>query len=118
MEFGAVALVPAETIFWKTAAEVTHDFIARHFCDHARGSDAETDAVPVDDCRLRKWKWKNRQPVDENVIRRRGERRNCSAHRFMCGAQNVDGIDLDGIYNRDGPMDLGVFGKINVNFLA
>jgi len=117
MEFGAVPLVLAEAIFRKTAAEVTHDFIARYFGDHAGSSDAETDAIPIDDCRLWKWKWKSRQPVDENVIRRCGERRDCSAHRLMGCAQNVDGIDLDGIYNSDSPMDLGVFGKIDINFL-
>jgi hypothetical protein len=71
MEFGAVALVLAEAIFWKPAAKVTHDFIARHLRDDAGGGDAETDAIAIDYGRLRKRKWKDRQPVDKNVIRRR-----------------------------------------------
>jgi len=51
MQFGAVAFVLAETIFGKTATEVTHHRVAGHFCDYAGGGDGETVAIAVDDCR-------------------------------------------------------------------
>ena len=83
MKFGAVALVLVETIFGKLRAEVTHDSIARHFRDHARGRDGQTVAIAVDDRSLREWKWKNREPVDQNVFRRTGERAESDSHRFV-----------------------------------
>ena len=64
MELGAVALVLVETILGKLRAEVTHDSVTGNFGHHARGGNRQTVAIAVDDRRLRKWKWKNRQTVD------------------------------------------------------
>ena len=71
MKFGAVALVLVETIFGKLGAEVTHDSVARHLGDHARGRDGQTVAIAVNDCGLRKWEWKNGKAIDQNVIWRK-----------------------------------------------
>jgi hypothetical protein len=71
MQFGAVAFVLAETILRELRAKFTHNPIARDFGDHARGRDRLAVAIPVDDGGLRQWKRKDRQPVDEDVLRRR-----------------------------------------------
>ena len=60
MEFGAVALVLAETIFGKLRAEVTHHPITSDFSDHARRGDSQTVAIAVDDRGLRERKRKHR----------------------------------------------------------
>ena len=57
MKFRAVAFVLSKTVFRKLHAEATHDPIARDLGDHASGCDRLANAVPVDDGRLRKWKW-------------------------------------------------------------
>ena len=118
MKFGAVALVLVETIFGKLRAEVTHHPIARHFRDHARGGDAQTVAIAVDDRRLWKWKWKDRETVDQNVFGRRGERAERDPHRFLRCAQNIDPIDLEMIDHADSPGDFGIGKQLCVNFFA
>ncbi len=72
MEFGAVTFVLAETILGKTGAEVTHHHVARYLRDYAGGSDGETEAIAIDDCRLGKGERKNREAVDKNVLGRIG----------------------------------------------
>ena len=70
VEFGAVTFVLAETVFRKLRAKVTHHHIARYFCDNAGGGDGEAVAIAIDDRGLRKRKWNNRKPVDEDVLGR------------------------------------------------
>ena len=70
MQFGSVTFVLAETILREASAKVTHHPVARYLGDHAGSSDAETDAIAVNDGRLRKRKRDNRQPIDQNVIGR------------------------------------------------
>jgi len=118
MQFGAVALVLVETIFGKLRAEVTHDSIPRHFRNHARSRDGETIAIAVDDCGLRKWTRKNREPVDQYVLRRRNECRERNPHCFMRRAQNVDPIDLQMIDNADAPGDFAVCNQLVVDLVA
>jgi hypothetical protein len=62
--------VLAEAILGELRTKVTHDAIARHLGDHAGGSDAQADAITVDDGRLRKRKWNHRQPVNQNMLGR------------------------------------------------
>src|SRR5580700_8991880 len=92
MELGAVALVLAETIFGKLCAKVTHDSVARDLGNYASRGDAQTVAIAVDDCSLRKRKWKHWKPVDQDVLRRNRKRCKSYPHRFMRSAQNVDSI--------------------------
>ncbi len=68
MQLGAVALVLAETILREPRAEFTHQSVARHFRDHARGRDAQAQAIAVDDRGLRERKREDRQAIDERVI--------------------------------------------------
>src|SRR5436305_12881140 len=93
MKLGAVALVLVETILRKFRAEVTHDSIARNFRDYTGGRDRQTIAIAVDDCSLRKWKWKHRKTIDQHVLRRGGERAQRDSHRFLGRAQNVNAIN-------------------------
>jgi len=53
MQFCSVTFVLAETILRELRAKVTHHPVARYLGDHAGSSDAQTDAVAVDDGRLR-----------------------------------------------------------------
>jgi hypothetical protein len=70
MQFCSVAFVLAETILRELRAKVTHDPIARDFRDHACCSDAQADAIAIDDCRLWKRKRDDGQTVNQNVFRR------------------------------------------------
>jgi hypothetical protein len=40
------------------------------------------------------------------------------AHRTVACAQNVDPIDLDGIYNTDSPSDFGITDQVAINLFA
>ena len=108
MKFGAVALVLVETIFGKLGAEVTHDPVPRDFRNHARSGDGQTVAVAIDDGSLRKWKWKNWEPVDQDMLGRICERTKRDSHRFMGGSQNVDPVNLEVIDHTDAPRDFGI----------
>ena len=86
MQLRAVAFVLAEAIFGKTRAEVAHNRVARDFRDYARRRDAETEAIAVDDRRLRERKRKNGETVDEHVIGPQPQRFDGGAHRLVGGA--------------------------------
>ena len=64
MQFSSVAFVLAEAILGELSAKVTHQPVACDLGDDAGGSDAQADAITVDDSRLRKWKRYHRQTVD------------------------------------------------------
>jgi len=68
MQFGSITFMLAETILWKLRAKVTHHPVTRDLGDHAGGSDAQADAITVNDCGLRKWKRNYRQSVDQDVL--------------------------------------------------
>jgi len=70
VELSSVTFVLTEAILWKLGAKVTHHPVARYLGDHAGGSDAQTDAVPIDDGSLRKWKRNDRQPINQDMLRR------------------------------------------------
>jgi hypothetical protein len=118
VQFRAVAFMLAEAILRKTRAEVAHNRIARHFRDYGRGRDAETVAIAVDDRGLRQRKGKNREAVDENVLRLKGEGGDGRAHRLVGRAQDVDHVDLDRINDAYRPRDSAVRHEIAINFFA
>jgi hypothetical protein len=118
MKFRAVAFVLAEAILGKTSAEVAHNRVARDFRDHARGGDAQTVAVAVNDRRLWQWKRKNGEAVDENVLRLEGKRCERGAHGLVGGAQDIDRVDLHRIDDSDGPDDRAIGDEIVINFFA
>ena len=70
MQLGSVTFVLAETILRELRAKVTHHLVARYLGDHAGGSDAQTDAVPVDDRCLRNRERNDGQSIDQDVLRR------------------------------------------------
>ena len=84
VQFGAVAFVLAETILGEARAKFTHHHVARDFCDHARGRDAQAVAIAIDDRGLRERKWEDREAIDQDVIGLRGE---ClrSRRASLCG---------------------------------
>src|SRR5947209_3982194 len=118
MKLGAVALVLVETILRKFRAEVTHDSIPRDFGDHTGGRDRQTIAIAVDDCSLRKWKWKYGKTIDQHVLRRGGERGQRDPHGFVGRAQDVNPINLEMIDHADGPRDFRIRNQLIVNFVA
>jgi hypothetical protein len=118
VKFRGVALVLAETIFGKTSAEVPHNRVARDFRDHARGGDAETVAIAVDDGGLREREWEHRQAVDEDMLGLKSEAGEGKPHRLLGRAQDIDRVDLDGIDDADGPGDCVVANQILVNLFA
>jgi hypothetical protein len=118
MQFGSVTFVLSERILWKLRAKVTHHPVASDLGDYAGGSDAQADAITVDDCGLRKRKRDYRQPVDQDVVGRFDQGFNRQAHGAMARAQNVDPIDLDGINNPDSPSEFGISDQFAIDFLA
>ena len=118
MQFRSVAFVLAEIILRELSAKVTHDPVARDLGDHAGGSNAQADAITVDDGRLRKWKRDHRQPVNQDVVGRLDQCFDGQAHGAMARAQNVDSIDLDGINNTNSPSDFGISYQLATDFLA
>ena len=118
MQFSAVAFVPAETIFGKTGAEVTHHSVAGDLRDHAGSGHAEAEAIALNNGGLRKWKRNDGQAIDQNVIGRIGKRGNGQPHRVVRRAQDIDPVDLDRIDNTDRPTDFGVPYQFTINFLA
>src|SRR5207302_990613 len=103
MQFSSVTFMLAERILRKLPAKVTHHSVACDLRDHACGSDAQTEAITIDDCSLRKWKRDHRQTIDQNMIRLFDQRSDCEAHGLVAGAQNVDPVDLERIDNANGP---------------
>jgi hypothetical protein len=118
MQFGSITFMLAETILWKLCAKVTHHPVARDLGDHAGRSDAQADAIAVDNCSLRKGKRDHRQSVDQNVLGRFDQGFDRQAHGAVARAQNVDPIDLDGINNTDGPSDFEITDQFAIDFLA
>jgi hypothetical protein len=118
VQFRAVAFVLAETIFRETRAEVAHNRVARDLRDHARGRDAEAVAIAIDDGRLRQREGKDRQAIDEDVLRLVRERGNRGAHRLVGRAQDIDGVDLHGIDHADRPEDGAIRGEVVVDLFA
>jgi len=53
MDLSAVTFMLAEAILRKMGAKVTHHPVARYLGDHAGSSNAQTEAVAVDDGCLR-----------------------------------------------------------------
>ena len=64
MQVGSVTFVLIEAILWELRAKVTHDPIARDLGNHAGCSDAQANAITVDNCGLREWKRNYGEPVD------------------------------------------------------
>lgn len=95
MQFCSVTFVLAETILGKLRTKVTHDPIARDLGDHASGSNAQADAIAIDNCCLRKRKRNDRQTVNQNVLRRFEQRFNGEPHRTVTRSQDVDPVDLN-----------------------
>ena len=118
MQFCSVTFVLAETILRELRAKVTHDPVARDLRDHACRCDAQTDAIAIDNCRLRKWKRNHRQPINQNVVRRFEQRFNRKAHRAVAGAQDVNPVDLNRIDDADGPSDFGIRNQLAIDFFA
>ena len=115
MQLGAVALMLAETILREARAEFTHQSVARHFRDHARGRDAQAQAIAVDDRRLREREWEDRQSVDQDVLGQNRQATNRDPHRRVRGAEDVDPVDLERVDDPDRPHDLGVIREVAVN---
>ena len=70
VQLGSVTFVLAETILRELGAKVTHHLVARYLGDYAGSSDAQTNAVAVNDGCLRKRERNDGQSIDQDVLRR------------------------------------------------
>ena len=118
VQFRAVAFVLAEAILGKARAEVAHNRVARDFCDHAGGGNAEAEAIAIDNRGLRKREGENGQAVDEDMVGLETQGCGGDAHRFVRRAQDIDRVDLNRIDNSDRPRDRTVPDQLVVDFLA
>ena len=108
MQFRAVALVLAETIFRKARAEVAHNRVSGDLGNHTGGGNAKAETIAIDDRRLRQRERENREAVDEDMVGLEAQRDDGSAHRFVSGAQDIDRVNLNRIDNSDCPRDRAV----------
>lgn len=118
MQFGAVTFMLAERILRKLRAKVTHHSISRDLGDYAGGSDAQADAITIDDCRLWKRKRDYGQTVDQDMV---GWLHVCfdrQPHGAMARTQNVDPINLYGIDNAYSPSDFRIGDQFAIDFPA
>jgi hypothetical protein len=76
VQLGSVTFVLVEAILRELFAKVTHHPVARYLGNHAGGSDAQANAVTLDNGSLRKWKRNDGQSINQNVLRRTGQGRN------------------------------------------
>src|SRR3954447_14347851 len=118
MQFCSVTFVLAETILRELRAKVTHHPVAGDLRDHACCGDAQTDAIAIDNCRLRKWKRNYRQTINQNVVWRLEQCSNREAHRTVARAQYVNPVDLNRIDNAHGPSDFGIRNQFAIDFFA
>jgi hypothetical protein len=118
VQLGSVTFVLAETILREVCAKVTHHLVACYLGDYAGSSDAQTNAVAVDDGCLRNRERNNGQSIDQDVLRWIDQSTDREAHRSMAGTQNVDAIDLCGIDNANGPSDFRIGHQLRINFLS
>jgi hypothetical protein len=118
MQFCSVTFVLAETILREPRAKVTHHPVAGDLRDHACRGDAQTDAIAIYYCRLRKWKRNYRQTINQNVVRRFEQRFDREAHCTVARAQNVNPIDLNRIDNADRPSDFRIRNELAIDFFA
>ena len=70
MQLSSVTFVPVEAILRELGAKVTHHTVARYLGDHAGCSDAQTDAVAVNNRSLRKRKRNDGQSINQDMVRR------------------------------------------------
>ena len=115
MKFGAVALVLAEAILRKTAAEVTHHHVAGHFRDHAGGRDAQADGITVYDSSLGERERNHRQAIDQDVLRGVSQRDHGGPHGHVRSPQNIDSINFEMIDHPDRPGNFHVPDEFVVN---
>jgi hypothetical protein len=118
MDLSAVTFMLAEGILRKNGTEVTHHSVPGNFRDHTGSSDGEAEAIPIDNRGLGNWKRNNGQAIDQNMVRRAGERCDGLAHRFVRCAQNVDPVDFHGIDNADRPAQIGIRDQGLINFFT
>ena len=89
MECRCIAFMLSESIIWKTAVQLEHQPVARHFGDHTGSRDAETQRISADQSRLTDGKWMHRAAVDQDVIRRNLQLLHGQPHGQMRCAQNI-----------------------------
>jgi len=118
VQLRAVAFVLAKAIFRESRAEVAHNRIAGDLRDDARGRDAEAVAIAVDDRRLRQGKGKNRQAIDQDMLRLIGKGRERGAHRLVGRPQDIDRVDFHRIDDADCPQNGIVRDEVVINFFA
>jgi hypothetical protein len=108
MQFCSVTFVLVEAILRELSTKVTHDSVTSDFCDHACRSDAQADAIAIDNCGLRQWEWNHRQTIDEDVVWRLEQGFDGQAHRTVARAEDIDPINLNRIDNANRPSDFGI----------
>ena len=118
VQFRAVAFVLAEAILGKARTEVAHNRVAGDLGNHTGGGDAETEAIAIDNCGLRKRKGENGQAVDEHMIGPQAQGCEGDAHRLVRRAQDIDRIDLNRIDNSDRPRNRVVPDQLVIDLLA
>src|SRR5262249_61176981 len=95
MQFCSVTFVLVEAILRELSTKVTHYSVTSDFCDHACCSDAQADAIAIDNCGLGHWEWNHRQTIDEDVVWRFEQGFGGQANRTVAREEGIYSINTN-----------------------
>lgn len=98
--------------------ECQHEPVARDFGNDARRGNAETQAVAAHKRGLLDGERLHRKPVNQDMLGLLRQPRNCTAHSFVRGTEDIQPVDFVGFYDREVPQDRGVCGEFFKKHIA
>jgi hypothetical protein len=103
---GGVTLVDGETVAGVELVQLGHEAISQDLGDDAGGGNGETSTVTLDDSGLGELQRVHEEAVDQYMNRGRVQAGKGAVHGRVCGAQDVDRVDQQGIHLSDGELNL------------
>src|SRR5208282_841970 len=100
-----IPFVLIKFVLWIYAVPIFHHTVARDLRNHACGRNTHRFSVSTHDSGLRLRETRDRQPINQEMFRLRGKRRDRSLHRQESGAQYIQPVDLYWIRNANGVTD-------------
>ena len=113
-----IAFVPGKSVRGILPVELLHHPVACHLGDHAGRSDAQADAVALDDGGVRHRERVHRQTVDQRVVWPQVQRQERPAHGLVRRAEDVQAVHLAGVQRGAGPDDVQRGRQFPVNLLT
>ena len=113
-----ITFVAGEAILRILRVERGHETVAGYFGDDAGRGDAQAECVSGHQCGVRHGKPAHGEAVDQRVVGLPRQGRHGTGHGEMCGAEDIEAVDLSHIRLPDAPVDVGAEGEDGVEMLA